>query len=110
MAKRKGDCIHFNSHTDVVELGQDWTRDPFGGELDGDKIYGRGSCDMKGGLAASIICMLKPSSTRSPNLRGPSKYLAQRMRKQVALVALLIWQKKVSLLQPACNTLSSPNH
>lgn len=50
-----GDCVHFNSHTDVVELGQDWTRDPFGGELDGDKIYGRGSCDMKGGLAASII-------------------------------------------------------
>ena len=51
----KGDCVHFNSHTDVVELGQDWTRDPFGGDLDGDKIYGRGSCDMKGGLAASII-------------------------------------------------------
>lgn len=50
-----GDCVHFNSHTDVVELGQDWTRDPFGGELDGDKIYGRGSCDMKGGLASSII-------------------------------------------------------
>ena len=53
--KHPGDCVHFNSHTDVVELGQDWTRDPFGGELDGDRIYGRGSCDMKGGLAASII-------------------------------------------------------
>lgn len=50
-----GDCVHFNSHTDVVEVGQGWTRDPFGGELDGDKIYGRGACDMKGGLAASII-------------------------------------------------------
>ena len=44
--KHPGDCVHFNSHTDVVELGQDWTRDPFGGELDGDKICGRGSCDM----------------------------------------------------------------
>ncbi|GGA08058.1 acetylornithine deacetylase/succinyl-diaminopimelate desuccinylase family protein [Neptunicoccus cionae] len=52
---RSGECVHFNSHTDIVELGQDWTRDPFGGELDGDKIYGRGACDMKGGLAASII-------------------------------------------------------
>ncbi|SPF77538.1 acetylornithine deacetylase/succinyl-diaminopimelate desuccinylase family protein [Pseudoprimorskyibacter insulae] len=52
---RPGDCVHFNSHTDVVEVGQGWTRDPFGGELDGDKIYGRGTCDMKGGLAASII-------------------------------------------------------
>jgi len=52
---RAGDCVHFNSHTDVVEVGHGWTRDPFGGELDGDKIYGRGACDMKGGLATSII-------------------------------------------------------
>lgn len=50
-----GDCIHFNSHTDVVEVGQGWTKDPFGGALDDGRIYGRGSCDMKGGLAASII-------------------------------------------------------
>ena len=50
-----GECIHFNSHTDVVEVGSGWTFDPFGGELDDGKIYGRGACDMKGGLAASII-------------------------------------------------------
>ena len=35
--------------------GAGWTFDPFGGELSDDKIYGRGACDMKGGLAASII-------------------------------------------------------
>lgn len=50
-----GACVHFNSHTDVVEVGRGWTTDPFGGELKDGKIYGRGSCDMKGGLAASII-------------------------------------------------------
>lgn len=50
-----GDCVHFNSHHDVVEVGHGWTRDPFGAELDGDKLFGRGACDMKGGLAASII-------------------------------------------------------
>jgi succinyl-diaminopimelate desuccinylase len=52
---RTGDCVHFNSHHDVVEVGRGWTRDPFGAEIEGDRIYGRGSCDMKGGLAASII-------------------------------------------------------
>lgn len=50
-----GDCVHFNSHTDVVEVGNGWTQDPFGGALIDGKIYGRGACDMKGGLAASII-------------------------------------------------------
>ncbi|MDO9524304.1 MAG: acetylornithine deacetylase/succinyl-diaminopimelate desuccinylase family protein [Gemmobacter sp.] len=50
-----GECVHFNSHHDVVEVGHGWTRDPFGGELHDGKIYGRGACDMKGGLAASII-------------------------------------------------------
>ena len=50
-----GECVHFNSHHDVVEVGQGWTMDPFGGELVDGRIFGRGSCDMKGGLAASII-------------------------------------------------------
>ncbi|MFT5798997.1 MAG: succinyl-diaminopimelate desuccinylase [Candidatus Azotimanducaceae bacterium] len=50
-----GDCVHFNSHTDVVEVGSGWTFDPFGGEISDGKIYGRGACDMKGGMAASII-------------------------------------------------------
>ncbi len=52
---RPGPCVHFNSHTDVVEIGHGWTRDPFNAPVEGDKIYGRGACDMKGGLAASII-------------------------------------------------------
>ncbi|HEV7276077.1 MAG TPA: acetylornithine deacetylase/succinyl-diaminopimelate desuccinylase family protein [Devosiaceae bacterium] len=50
-----GDCVHFNSHTDVVAIGSGWTFDPFGGEVDDGKVYGRGACDMKGGLATSII-------------------------------------------------------
>ena len=53
--KHRGDCVHFNSHTDVVEVGKGWTQDPFGGAHIDGKIYGRGACDMKGGLAASII-------------------------------------------------------
>ena len=45
-----GPCIHFNGHIDVVAVGSGWTVDPFAaGVIDG-RIYGRGSCDMKGGL------------------------------------------------------------
>ncbi|WP_420330164.1 acetylornithine deacetylase/succinyl-diaminopimelate desuccinylase family protein [Pararhodobacter aggregans] len=55
--RRAGDCVHFTSHIDVVDVGAGWTMDPFGGELKDGKIYGRGACDMKGGLAASIIAV-----------------------------------------------------
>ena len=51
----KGDCVHFNSHTDVVDVGSGWSFDPFGAEINNGRIYGRGTCDMKGGLASSII-------------------------------------------------------
>lgn len=52
-----GECVHFNSHTDVVEVGQGWTYPPFDAVLEDGKIYGRGACDMKGGLATSIIAV-----------------------------------------------------
>ena len=52
-----GPCVHFNSHIDVVAVGSGWTQPPFEGKIIGDRIYGRGSCDMKGGLAASIIAV-----------------------------------------------------
>jgi len=67
--KNPGDCVHFNSHTDVVEVGHGWTKDPFGGELIDGKIYGRGACDMKGGLATSIIAAEAFIATY-PNFNG----------------------------------------
>ena len=52
---RAGQTVHFNSHHDVVEVGHGWTRPPFEGVIEAGRLYGRGACDMKGGLAASII-------------------------------------------------------
>ena len=46
----------FNGHTDVVPLGNpgDWTRAPFGAEIAEGRIWGRGACDMKSGVAAFV--------------------------------------------------------
>ncbi|QPC88061.1 acetylornithine deacetylase/succinyl-diaminopimelate desuccinylase family protein [Mesorhizobium sp. NBSH29] len=52
-----GATVHFNSHIDVVEAGEGWTMDPFAGLVRDGKVFGRGACDMKGGLAASIIAV-----------------------------------------------------
>jgi acetylornithine deacetylase len=52
---RPGPAVVLTGHIDVVPVGdrERWTRDP-AGELDGDVLYGRGSADMKGGVAAAI--------------------------------------------------------
>jgi acetylornithine deacetylase len=52
-----GRSMHLSGHVDVVpvERPESWTHDPWGGELDGGRLYGRGSADMKGGVAAYLI-------------------------------------------------------
>jgi acetylornithine deacetylase/succinyl-diaminopimelate desuccinylase-like protein len=60
-------------HTDVVPVGDGWTRDPFGGQAEDGRIYGRGASDMKGGLAASLSAM---SALRGAGLSGPVELAA----------------------------------
>jgi succinyl-diaminopimelate desuccinylase len=54
---RPGPCVHFNGHLDVVQTGAGWTVDPFEGVVKDGKLYGRGACDMKGGLAAAVVAV-----------------------------------------------------
>jgi succinyl-diaminopimelate desuccinylase len=49
-----GATVHLNGHFDVVPAGAGWTIDPFAGEVRERRIYGRGACDMKSGIAAAL--------------------------------------------------------
>ena len=63
--------ICFTGHIDTVPLGAaHWTHDPFAGETDGDRLYGRGSTDMKGGIAAFVAAVvgLAPFLSRGPGV------------------------------------------
>ncbi len=44
-----------NAHMDTVQLVEAWEDDPLSGRIEDDKLYGQGSCDMKGGLAALMV-------------------------------------------------------
>ncbi|MFE3448879.1 M20 family metallopeptidase [Nonomuraea sp. NPDC059194] len=63
----EGPTLMFEGHTDVVTEGDlsEWTVDPFGGEIRDGRLWGRGSADMKSGLAAVLY------ATRALQLAGP---------------------------------------
>jgi succinyl-diaminopimelate desuccinylase len=52
-----GAVLMLEGHTDVVSEGDrsSWSYDPFGAEIAGGRIYGRGACDMKGGVAVALL-------------------------------------------------------
>ena len=54
---RSRPTVHLNGHFDVVPAGDGWTLDPFAGIVRGGKLYGRGSCDMKSGIAAAVYAV-----------------------------------------------------
>jgi acetylornithine deacetylase len=53
----RGHSLLFNGHVDVVDVEprDDWTHDPFAGEVADGRVFGRGACDMKGGVAAMVL-------------------------------------------------------
>jgi acetylornithine deacetylase len=54
--KGGGRSLVLSGHIDTVPRGtQAWTRDAFGGEIDGNRLYGRGSNDMKGGVGTNLF-------------------------------------------------------
>ena len=67
-ASSAGPTLLLEGHTDVVTEGNvdEWSHPPFGGDLVDGRIYGRGSADMKSGLAAAMVAAaaIKRSGTR----------------------------------------------
>ena len=55
----KGKSLILNGHVDVVPTGSKtlWDDSPWSGKIKDDRIYGRGSCDMKAGLASGILAV-----------------------------------------------------
>jgi acetylornithine deacetylase len=55
----EGRSLLLNAHVDTVASGdpETWSHDPFSGEIEGDLLYGRGSCDMKGGLVTHLAAL-----------------------------------------------------
>jgi acetylornithine deacetylase len=57
LGEGEGRSLLLNGHVDVVsaEPLDRWTREPFGAQIAGGRMYGRGACDMKGGVAAMLL-------------------------------------------------------
>jgi len=54
-----GRSLILNGHVDTVtiEPATEWTHDPFGGDVDGERLFGRGASDMKGGVMAALMAL-----------------------------------------------------
>ncbi|XID90888.1 M20 family metallopeptidase [Paenibacillaceae bacterium WGS1546] len=65
-SRGEGRTMIYNGHLDVVPVGAGWTKPPFGAVIEDGKLYGRGSADMKSGVAAMIYAALVLKRTGSP--------------------------------------------
>ena len=65
----KGKTVLFDGHLDTVAIPNrnSWKKEPFGAEFIDGKIYGRGSSDMKGALAAMIVAVAKIKESNTPH-------------------------------------------
>jgi putative selenium metabolism hydrolase len=70
--RRPGKKLLFDGHLDVVPVPDPsvWKHPPFGAEISGDRIYGRGSSDMKGALAACACAAAAFAADRGKDFAG----------------------------------------
>lgn len=91
-----------SGHTDVVPVdGQDWSSDPFVTEIRGDRMFGRGTCDMKGFIA---ICLNRIEEILNANLNMPIHFAFSYDEEIgcLGVTELLAELKKKPVLPKAC--------
>ena len=86
----------FAGHTDVVPPGNEaaWSHPPFAGEVAGDRLYGRGAVDMKGGIACFVAAALDYLAANGGRPKGSISLLITGDEESVALngtIKLLKW-------------------
>ena len=86
----------FAGHTDVVPPGNEasWSHPPFAGEVAGDRLYGRGAVDMKGGIAAFVAAALDYLDANGGKPKGSISLLITGDEESVAVngtIKLLQW-------------------
>lgn len=95
----------FAGHTDVVPVGDaDWSHDPFGGEIHDGILFGRGACDMKGGIAA-FVAAVRLYLNRHPRPQGSISLLITGDEEGPATngtVRVLEWMEKQGQIPDFC--------
>ncbi|KAF0228427.1 MAG: succinyl-diaminopimelate [Beijerinckiaceae bacterium] len=91
-------CLVFAGHTDVVPVGDEarWSEPPFSGAVINGEICGRGACDMKSGVAASIAAVLDHIDAHGIPEKGSIAFLITGDEEADAIngtVKLLAWAK-----------------
>ena len=93
---REGPHIAFAGHTDVVPPGDEtaWTVGAFSGEVKDGFLYGRGTVDMKGGIACSVAAALHYLADHGGKPKGSISFLITGDEEDVAVngtIKLLQW-------------------
>ncbi|MFT9375106.1 succinyl-diaminopimelate desuccinylase [Komagataeibacter saccharivorans] len=95
----------FAGHTDVVPVGSArWQHDPFGGEIYDGILFGRGACDMKGGIAA-FVAAVRLYLDQTPDQRGSISLLITGDEEGPATngtVRVLEWMEKQGQVPDFC--------
>ncbi len=91
--EKDGKRMNFNAHSDTVPVGDDWETDPFKADVIDEKIYGRGACDMKSGIACSLN-MLRAIADSGTSFNGELSFSGVIDQEATDIGAMAMMKKK----------------